>query len=80
VAAEFNAIRIGILTPTTDYPNVHTQTFIASIANANVTGSAVFFDSNGQLKKWCQAKISPISATEFHPLPLGILQIGEIFA
>jgi hypothetical protein len=48
-AAESNTIRIGIVTPTQNYPNAHSQTFIAGIANATVTGSAVFIDSSGQL-------------------------------
>ena len=40
-AADSNTIRIGIVTPTTNYPNAHTQTFIAGIANATVSGSTV---------------------------------------
>jgi trimeric autotransporter adhesin len=48
-AVDSNTIRIGIVTPTTWYPNPHTKTFIAGIANATVSGSAVLIDSNGQL-------------------------------
>ena len=48
-AADSNTIRIGIVTPTASYPNAHTQTFIAGIANATVSGSTVFIDGNGQL-------------------------------
>jgi hypothetical protein len=47
--ADSNTIRLGIVTPTENYPDAHTQTFIAGIANATVSGSAVFIDSNGQL-------------------------------
>jgi trimeric autotransporter adhesin len=49
VDTDEDTIRIGIVTPAAPYLNVHTKTFIAGIANATVSGSAVFVNSNGQL-------------------------------
>jgi hypothetical protein len=48
-SSDSSIIRIGVVTATSNNPDVHTQTFIAGIANATVIGSTVFIDNNGQL-------------------------------